>query len=585
MKQDKRNKLTTKKKLYLLSFVLLANVGLIGGAGYWFSKGSQLHIIDLSQKQIPNVQNVTLLDMMHDGLRAVAYRAIISYNASKEEKDSIQEEVNEFSKNINEYLAVIEKNVTEPETKADIETTKPHLEAYVKDAGELVSVALSGKQVEALKLMPKFQDSFKKLEENLEKLGEKVEHAAQEETKLASSFSEQNEKTSLALMIFGLIVGALSSFWIIKDLTKTLGQIIHELEDESSSINARSTDVNSSSQSLSQATTEQATAIQQTAASVEEITAMVKKTSDNSKRLEKAAQLSHVAATQGQESIEEMLNAMGTISTSNTEIMKQVEESNERITDIVRVISEIGNKTKVINDIVFQTKLLSFNASVEAARAGEHGKGFAVVAEEVGNLAQMSGTAAKEISDMLNASIEKVESIVADTKKKVEVLISDGKEKVEQGSEVAKQCGQSLDEIVKQVSEVNTMINEITTAIQEQNQGIGEISKAVSELDKTTQENAANAEQSYSTANELLTRAETLKNIVHHLESTTLGTVTDKQNVEKSPVKSSKSNVVSLKKKPAEKFKKETSTPVASIKKAVGDDFVPDENDDRFKDI
>jgi methyl-accepting chemotaxis protein len=78
--------------------------------------------------------------------------------------------------------------------------------------------------------------------------------------------------------------------------------------------------------------------------------------------------------------------------------MNQINYSNEQMSEIVKVIQEIETKTKVINDIVFQTKLLSFNASVEAARAGEQGKGFAVVAEEVGNLAQMSGNAAKEIS-------------------------------------------------------------------------------------------------------------------------------------------------------------------------------------------
>jgi methyl-accepting chemotaxis protein len=87
-------------------------------------------------------------------------------------------------------------------------------------------------------------------------------------------------------------------------------------------------------------------------------------------------------------------------------------KSNDEISSIVKVIAEIGDKTKVINDIVFQTKLLSFNASVEAARAGEQGKGFAVVAEEVGNLATMSGKAAEEISSMLGDSMGKVELIV-----------------------------------------------------------------------------------------------------------------------------------------------------------------------------
>lgn len=74
--------------------------------------------------------------------------------------------------------------------------------------------------------------------------------------------------------------------------------------------------------------------------------------------------------------------------------------SNKKITEITKVISEVAAKTQVINEIVFKTKLLSFNASVEAARAGDQGRGFSVVAEEVGNLAKMSGDAAKEISNI-----------------------------------------------------------------------------------------------------------------------------------------------------------------------------------------
>jgi hypothetical protein len=94
-------------------------------------------------------------------------------------------------------------------------------------------------------------------------------------------------------------------------------------------------------------------------------------------------------------------SAIMEIQETNKKLVDDVLEGNRKISEIVELVKEIGNKTKVINDIVFQTKLLSFNASVEAARAGEHGKGFAVVAEEVGNLASMSGQASKEISALL----------------------------------------------------------------------------------------------------------------------------------------------------------------------------------------
>src|SRR6202007_2185187 len=118
----------------------------------------------------------------------------------------------------------------------------------------------------------------------------------------------------------------------------------------------------------------------------------------------------------------------------NDHVMDQIKQSNEKVADIVKVISEIGNKTKVINDIVFQTKLLSFNASVEAARAGEHGRGFAGVCRGVGNLAEMSGKSAKEISSLLEESVSRVETMVAETRQTVAGLMNRSRSIVETGN-------------------------------------------------------------------------------------------------------------------------------------------------------
>ena len=93
-----------------------------------------------------------------------------------------------------------------------------------------------------------------------------------------------------------------------------------------------------------------------------------------------------------------MLRSIDEINQSQKDTIETLDTTASDVKNMMTLIETINQKTSVINDIVFQTKLLSFNASVEAARAGEHGKGFAVVAEEVGNLAQMSGNAAQEIN-------------------------------------------------------------------------------------------------------------------------------------------------------------------------------------------
>ena len=306
-------------------------------------------------------------------------------------------------------------------------------------------------------------------------------------------------------------------------ISKNLMRVTALINESTGKVATASTQIASSSQQLSQATTEQAASLEETAASLEEISAMVSKAAENATTTETNSHQSQTKAEEGRQAVEEMMKSMNEISDSNEAIVNQVNKSNQEMSEIIRVIEEIGNKTKVINEIVFQTKLLSFNASVEAARAGEHGKGFAVVAEEVGNLAQMSGNAAKEITAMLDTSIAKVDSIVKNSKSGVEALVEQGKQKVESGITVARQCSSVLEEIVQNVSGVTNLAQEISRATKEQSQGVGEINKAIGQLDIVTQQNSATSEETAKAAAELSHQAETMKAAVDELVATVQG--------------------------------------------------------------
>ena len=335
----------------------------------------------------------------------------------------------------------------------------------------------------------------------------------------SEAMSALNNAQSIFYFVFAIVVllACAISYFFAMGLSKKLSGLASRLSNGSNEVFSAATTISQSSTKLSEAATEQASAIQETAASIDEVSSMVKKSADNASQSQKVSQTSRSAAEQGQEAVQEMSRSINEISQSNTAIMTQVEEGNRQISEIVKVISEIGNKTKVINDIVFQTKLLSFNASVEAARAGEHGKGFAVVAEEVGNLAQMSGNAAKEISSMLDSSIQKVETIVNDTKTKVERLVVESKSKVETGTQVAQKCGEVLNNILSTVQEVDGMVGEISSASQEQAQGVSEINKAMNQLDQVTQQNTAIAQSAATSAEQLSAQAEQLRQMVQDL--------------------------------------------------------------------
>lgn len=409
-----------------------------------------------------------------------------------------------------------------------------------------------------------------------------------EEKKADNDFVTARSTVTL-ISFFVITSGLILAFFILRFLGKAIDQVISNLTDNSGQVTSAAQQIASSSEELSQAATEQAASLEQTAASIEEMNSMVQKNAENAKRTSELAISSNQSAQRGKTVVNDMIKAIDDISVSNNTILEQVDHSNQKISDIVKVIAEIGEKTKVINDIVFQTKLLSFNASVEAARAGEHGQGFAVVAEEVGNLAEMSGNAAKEISSMLEDSIKKVEGIVHETKTNVGSIILDGKQKVEVGSQVARQCGSVLDEIVGNVISVTEMANEISIACQEQAQGVQEITKAMSQLDQVTQSNAATSEETASAAEELSAQSDSLRSVVEVLVQTIKGqgpktllenTRTPKTNVKHLDFNKTKSNVVSMKPK-----NKNYSEPV--FKKAVGFEVtsVPLENDPRFEDV
>jgi methyl-accepting chemotaxis protein len=392
---------------------------------------------------------------------------------------------------------------------------------------------------------------------------------------------------SLSLFI-ALIFMSFFTYYISNRLSTKMQRITKKVTIGSGEVDIATKNISNQASLLSESTTDQAANLQQTVSSLTEISAMVGKNTAHSQNSKELSSFSRNSANSGVETIGEMITSIEDISSTNQDIVVQMNKNAVEMSDIIKVISNIEDKTKVINDIVFQTKLLSFNASVEAARAGEHGKGFSVVAEEVGNLAKTSGEAAKEIEDLLHKSISQVKTIVDSNKEKVESLVSTGVNKVEIGKAVAGKCKTALEEILSQSEELDKAIEDIASASIEQSKGIDEIAKAMEQLDVVTKNNSEIAKVVSNDTDSLNVQSTELSDASDELSLLIYGKVrsedrnTSTVDIEEDNNLDSK-NILKLKKKSESLL--HTNQPNIGFKKVAGSDVVTSSQDDEWEDL
>ncbi len=312
---------------------------------------------------------------------------------------------------------------------------------------------------------------------------------------------QQKSKLFTMTLCVALVFGGLFLAWYLaKKITVDLVDISTNLMNSSQSVKDQSERLRESSNNLSAASHEQATAIAQTVAATSEITSMIARTSDNASQNTKLVETGLQLSLDGKNALRDMLGAFETIKESNTDLTKQIQENTEGLNEIVILMNDIKLKTAAINDIVFQTKLLSFNASVEAARAGEAGKGFAVVAEEVSNLAVSSGNAAREIESILQQSDSRVSEIITQTLSSVKNMTSQSAEKTVNGQRIANSCVSLFEQLSSTVEHIAGLTRQISEAAQEQSIGIREIDTAMQKVDASAAVSSKSATECSQTA-------------------------------------------------------------------------------------
>ncbi len=236
----------------------------------------------------------------------------------------------------------------------------------------------------------------------------------------------------------------------LNDMVLKLRAIVSSVQSASSYVASGSQQLSGSSQTLSQGASEQASSIEEVSSSMEEMEANINQNADNAIQTEKISQ----------------------------QVALDAEKGGEAVMQTVQAMKEIADKISIIEDIARQTNLLALNAAIEAARAGEHGKGFAVVAAEVRKLAERSGLAAADISEMSSSSVA-----------------------------AAEHAGALLEKIVPDIQKTAELVQDIASASNEQNAGVKQINKALQHLESVIQQNASSSEEMASTSEKLSSQA------------------------------------------------------------------------------
>ncbi len=251
----------------------------------------------------------------------------------------------------------------------------------------------------------------------------------------------------------------------------SLAGVVQQVRRSTDSIATASAEIATGNQDLSMRTEQASASLQEAATAMGQFTSTLQQTAGSAQQASGLAAGARSVAQRGGEVVTQVVSTM-----------EDIHESSRKIADIIGVIDSIA----------FQTNILALNAAVEAARAGEQGRGFAVVASEVRALAQRSASAAREIKQLIEASVQRVEA----------------------GSRLVHDAGGTMQDIMRSVQQVHDMIGGITAAASEQSAGIGQVSESVGRLDQMTQQNAALVEESAAAAQSLRDQAEQLARTV-----------------------------------------------------------------------
>jgi methyl-accepting chemotaxis protein len=453
-----------------LLIVFMIVVGIVGLIGMGRMESATASIVG---DALPGVYTIGRIESVAKDIRGSMLTHIGSTN--QDEMAQMESAIAQSRQQLYQLSKDYEKTITRARDRELYDKISPAFERFMAAWEKPRSLSRESKTQEALAV---FRNEtlgvFAEFTRALSDESEFNKTSADEFSRDASAAISTARFWSWTVLLIAIACGSALAYFVIRHVSGVLTQSVAELGEGADQVASAASQVSASSQALAQGSSEQAASLEETSASTEEVHSMAAQNTQNSHAAADLVTQSQNKFVETNQSLEQMVVAMGEIKASSDKISKII---------------------KTIDEIAFQTNILALNAAVEAARAGEAGMGFAVVADEVRNLAQRCAQAAKDTAELIEESIVKA---------------NDGKVKVDY-------VAAAIRTITEESGKIKTLVDEVNLGSQEQARGIEQIGKAIVQMEQVTQKTAASAEESAAAAEELTAQSEKVKDVVDRL--------------------------------------------------------------------
>ncbi|WP_326535505.1 methyl-accepting chemotaxis protein [Pseudorhodoferax sp.] len=495
------------KRLYIVTFVLIVSLGGVA----WHTQRALLTASELSdateQQRFPQLQHMAQLQLDITRVSLQLRHGMLS--RTPEELADALTDIGEKRKRISQTLADYDKAIADDQDRQRFAAVPPMVQRFWQAGEADIALIQAGDKAQAFAHL--VDVTIPARNALLAAISETVSEQRRHLSSDLAMIREQSAKTRhavvslvaatmLSLVLFAWYVGAVLRRRVatsqqmaeqvrdgnlavtaadlardefsplltaLRDMQGALGGVVAGVRSTAEGVASASAEIAHGNADLSQRTEEQASVLQQTASSVAQLNSTVLQNAESARQANDLAQGASDIALRGGNVVAEVVRTM-----------QGINDSSRKVVDII----------SVIDSIAFQTNILALNAAVEAARAGEQGRGFAVVASEVRSLASRSADAAREIKQLISASVQRVE----------------------QGSALVDQAGSTMQEVVAAIRRVTDIMGEISSASAQQSAGVAQVGDAVGRMDAATQQNAALVEQSAAAAASLSQQAQQL---------------------------------------------------------------------------